>query len=253
MSDTTTVAFITGANRGLGLETARILGKQGITVILGARELEKGKASAEKLRGEGVKSVEAVRFDVNRPADHKEIHDYIAKKYGKLDILINNAGVLDEGVKRAGAGKPFNSTSLVSQENLRKTFDTNFFQPIALTQTLLPLIKKSPAGRIVNLSSVLGSLTLHADPKSPIYDMKTFAYDASKTALNAFTVHLAQELQGTPIKVNSAHPGWVKTEMGGDEAPMELAEGGKTSAQLATLAADGPSGGFFHLGQPLPW
>jgi NAD(P)-dependent dehydrogenase (short-subunit alcohol dehydrogenase family) len=253
MSDATKVAFITGANRGLGFETARILGKQGITVILGARELEKGKAAAEKLRGEGVKAVEAVRFDVNKPADHKEIHDYIAKKYGKLDILINNAGVLDEGIKRAGAGKPFNSTSLVSQENLRKTFETNFFQLIALTQTLLPLIKKSPAGRIVNLSSVLGSLTLHADPKSPIYDKKTFAYDASKTALNAFTVHLAQELQGTPIKVNSAHPGWVKTEMGGAEAPMELAEGGKTSAQLATLAADGPSGGFFHLGQPLPW
>ena len=253
MSDATKVAFITGANRGLGFETARILGKQGITVILGARELEKGKAAAEKLRGEGVKAVEAVRFDVNKPADHKEIHDYIAKKYGRLDILINNAGVLDEGIKRAGAGKPFNSTSLVSQENLRKTFETNFFQLIALTQTLLPLIKKSPAGRIVNLSSVLGSLTLHADPKSPIYDKKTFAYDASKTALNAFTVHLAQELQGTPIKVNSAHPGWVKTEMGGAEAPMELAEGGKTSAQLATLAADGPSGGFFHLGQPLPW
>lgn len=254
MSDTTKVAFITGANRGLGLETARILGKQGVTVILGARELEKGKAAAEKLRGEGVKSVEAVRFDVNKPADHQEIHDYIAKKYGKLDILINNAGVLDEGIKRAGgAGSSFNSTSRISQEYLRKTFETNFFQLIALTQTLLPLIKKSPAGRIVNLSSILGSLTMHADPKSPIYDKKTFAYDASKTALNAFTVHLAQELRDTPIKVNSAHPGWVKTEMGGAEAPMELAEGGKTSAQLATLAADGPSGGFFHLGQPLPW
>ena len=254
MSDTAKVAFITGANRGLGLETARILGKQGVTVILGAREMEKGKAAAEKLRSEGVKSVEAVRFDVNKPADHQEIQDYIAKKYGKLDILINNAGVLDEGIKRTGgAGSSFNSTSRISQEYLRKTFETNFFQLIALTQTLLPLIKKSPAGRIVNLSSILGSLTMHADPKSPIYDKKTFAYDASKTALNAFTVHLAQELRDTPIKVNSAHPGWVKTEMGGAEAPMELAEGGKTSAQLATLAADGPSGGFFHLGQPLPW
>jgi NAD(P)-dependent dehydrogenase (short-subunit alcohol dehydrogenase family) len=253
MSDATKVAFITGANRGLGFETARILGKQGVTVIVGARELEKGKAAADKLRGEGAKSVEAVRFDVNKAADHKEIYDYIAKKFGKLDILINNAGVLDEGGKRPPAGAPFNSTSFVSQENLRRTFETNFFQVVALTQTLLPLIKKAPAGRIVNLSSILGSLTLHADPKSPIYDKKGFAYDASKTALNAFTVHLAQELHNTPIKVNSAHPGWVKTEMGGDEAPMELAEGGKTSAQLATLAADGPSGGFFHLGQPLPW
>jgi NAD(P)-dependent dehydrogenase (short-subunit alcohol dehydrogenase family) len=253
MSDATKVAFITGANRGLGLETARILGKQGITVILGARELANGKAAAEKLRSEGTKSVEAVRFDVNKPADHKEIYDYIAKKYGRLDILINNAGVLDEGTKRPEASSPFNSTSIVSQESLRKTFDTNFFQPIALTQTLLPLIKKSPAGRIVNLSSILGSLTLHADPKSPIYDKKTFAYDSSKTAINAFTIHLAQELRDTNIKVNSAHPGWVKTDMGGPEAPMELAEGGKTSAQLATLSADGPSGGFFHLGQSLPW
>jgi NAD(P)-dependent dehydrogenase (short-subunit alcohol dehydrogenase family) len=253
MSEATKVAFITGANRGLGLETARILGKQGITVILGSRELAKGQAAAETLRKEGAKSVEAVRFDVNKPADHKDIYNYIEKKYGKLDILINNAGVMDEGAKRPGVGSPFNSTSFVSAEILRKTFDTNFFEPIALTQTLLPLIRKSPAGRIVNLSSILGSLTLHADPKSPIYDKKTFAYDASKTALNAFTVHLAQELRDTPIKVNSAHPGWVKTDMGGAEAPLELAEGGKTSAQLATLGADGPTGGFFHLGQALPW
>ena len=253
MSEATKVAFITGANRGLGLETARILGKQGITVILGSRELDKGQAAAETLRKEGAKAVEAVRFDVNKPADHKEIYNYIEKKYGKLDILINNAGVMDEGAKRPGVGSPFNSTSFVSAEKLRNTFDTNFFEPIALTQTLLPLIRKSPAGRIVNLSSILGSLTLHADPKSPIYDKKTFAYDASKTALNAFTVHLAQELRDTPIKVNSAHPGWVKTDMGGAEAPLELAEGGKTSAQLATLGADGPTGGFFHLGQALPW
>ena len=119
--------------------------------------------------------------------------------------------------------------------------------------TLLPLIRKAPSGRIVNLSSILGSLTLHSDPSSDIYDKKSFAYDASKTALNAFTVHLAQALRGTPIKVNSAHPGWVKTDMGGSAAPMEVSEGGKTSVQLATLPDDGPTGGYFHLGQPLPW
>ena len=253
MTDTTRVAFITGANRGLGLETARILGKQGITVVLGSRDLAKGQAAAEELRKEGAKSVEAVRFDVDKTADHKEIYDYLQRKYGKLDILINNAGILDEGVERSNGGLAVNSTSSVRQENLRKTFETNFFQPIALTQTLLPLIKKSPAGRIVNLSSILGSLTLHADPKSPIYEMKTFAYDASKAAINAFTIHLAQELRGTRIKVNSAHPGWVKTAMGGPQAPLEVSEGGKTSAQLAMLPDDGPSGGFFHLGQPVPW
>ncbi len=253
MTDATKVAFITGGNRGLGLETARILGKQGITVVLGSRDLQKGKAAAEELRKEGAKAVEAVRFDVNKPADHKEIYNYLERTYGKLDILINNAGVLDEGLDRPVGGAGFNSTSRVSQEKLRQTFETNFFQPIALTQTLLPLIKKSPAGRIVNLSSVLGSLTEHADAKSRIYDRKTFAYDASKTAINAFTVHLAQELRDTKIKVNSAHPGWVKTAMGGPQAPLEPAEGGKTSAQLATLPDDGPSGGFFHLGQPVPW
>ncbi len=254
MSDAAKVAFITGGNRGLGLETARILGKQGITVILGSRDLKKGQEAAEKLRGEGVKSVEAVRFDVTKTADHKEVYDYIAKKYGKLDILINNAGMFDEGAARpADPTTPYNTTTSVGQDNLRKTFETNFFQPIDLTVTLLPLIRKAPAGRIVNLSSVLGSLTLHSDPKSPIYAKKGFAYDASKTALNAFTVHLAQELRDTPIKVNSAHPGWVKTEMGGTAAPMELSEGGKTSAQLATLGPDGPTGGFFHLGEALPW
>jgi NAD(P)-dependent dehydrogenase (short-subunit alcohol dehydrogenase family) len=105
----------------------------------------------------------------------------------------------------------------------------------------------------VNLSSILGSLTLQADPNSPIYHAKSFAYDASKTAVNAFTVHLAYDLRGTKIKVNSAHPGWVKTDMGGPEAPMELSEGAKTSAALATLAEDGPTGGYFHLGQTLPW
>jgi NAD(P)-dependent dehydrogenase (short-subunit alcohol dehydrogenase family) len=124
---------------------------------------------------------------------------------------------------------------------------------VALTEKLLPLVRKSPAGRIVNLSSILGSLTLQADPKSPIYNAKSFAYDASKTALNAFTVHLAYDLRDTKIKVNSAHPGWVKTDMGGPEAPMELSEGAKTGATLATLPEDGPTSGFFHLGQALPW
>src|SRR6185437_8120750 len=118
---------------------------------------------------------------------------------------------------------------------------------------LLPLLKKAPAARIVNLSSIQVSLAIHSDPKSPIYGLKPFGYNSSKTALNSFTVHLAHALRDTPIKVNSAHPGWVKTDMGGESAPMELSEGGKTSIQLATLPDDGPTGGYFHLGRPLPW
>ncbi len=240
------IAFITGGNRGIGLETARQLAQTGIKVVIGSRNPEAGKAAAEKLQAEGL-DVEVIRFDITKSADYKEAYDYFDKKYGKLDILINNAGVSKETF-----GAP-NNASTVSPSILRETFDTNFFGTIELTQTLLPLVKKAPEGRIVNLSSILGSLALHADPKSPIYNFNVLAYDASKTALNAFTVHLAHELSGTKIKVNSAHPGWVKTEMGTAAAPMEIPDGAKTSVQLATLAADGPTGGYFHMGDPLPW
>jgi NAD(P)-dependent dehydrogenase (short-subunit alcohol dehydrogenase family) len=240
------VAFVTGGNRGIGLETARQLGKQGVKVVIGSRDLEKGKAAAEKLRADGA-DVEAIRFDITKPADYREAYNYFDKNFGRLDILINNAGISKETV-----GGPNNASS-ASRELLRETFDTNFFGTVELTQTLLPLIRKAPEGRIVNLSSSLGSLTLHSDPKSPIYPAKVLAYNASKTALNAFTVHLAHELRDTKIKVNSAHPGWVKTEMGTDAAPMEIPDGAKTSVQLALLSANGPTGGYFHMGEALPW
>jgi NAD(P)-dependent dehydrogenase (short-subunit alcohol dehydrogenase family) len=241
------VAFITGGNRGIGFETARQLAQTGVEVVIGARNPEQGKVAAEKLKAEGL-HVEAIRFDITKSADYKEAYDYFDKKYGKLDILINNAGVWTEGK----IGSP-NNASTVTQATLREIFDTNFFGTIELTQILLPLIKKAPEGRIVNLSSILASLTLHADPNSPIYGAKALAYDASKAALNAFTVHLAAELRDTNVKVNSAHPGWVKTDMGTDAAPMEIPDGAKTSVQLATLAADGPTGGYFHMGEALPW
>jgi NAD(P)-dependent dehydrogenase (short-subunit alcohol dehydrogenase family) len=244
------VAFITGANKGIGLETARGLGGLGLAVVVGSRDERKGRAAADQLRSEAIASVEAVRFDATRPQDHQEVARHLQERYGKLDVLVNNAGVqLDE----ADFSSSFNTTSTVTPEVLRRTFETNFFAVVALTQALLPLIRKAPAGRIVNLSSILGSLTIHSDPSSGIYDKKAFAYDASKTALNAFTVHLAQELRGTKIKVNSAHPGWVRTDMGGPAAPLDLPEGARTSVQLATLPDDGPTGGYFHLGEPLPW
>jgi NAD(P)-dependent dehydrogenase (short-subunit alcohol dehydrogenase family) len=148
---------------------------------------------------------------------------------------------------------PEHSTAEVSMDLLRRLFETNFFGTVALTTTLLPLIRRSPAGRIVNVSSHLGSLTLSSDSRSGIYHAKSFAYGASKTALNAFTIHLAYDLRKTNIKVNSAHPGWVKTAMGGPDATMELSEGAKTAVALATLPDDGPSGGFFHMGKPVPW
>lgn len=243
------IAFITGGNRGLGFQTALDLKSPEIKVVIGARDAKQGEEALARLREAGV-DADLLIFDVTRTADHQAAYDYFASKFGRLDILVNNAGIAAGGFPPVGAE---HSAGELPAELLHKVFETNFFAPVALTQKLLPLLRKSPAARIVNLSSILASLALHADPKSPIYEAKSFAYDASKTALNAFTIHLAYELRDTSIKVNSAHPGWVKTDMGGDSAPMEVSEGGKTSAALATLPDDGPTGGFFHLGQPLPW
>lgn len=246
------IAFITGGNRGLGFQTALDLGQnkqEKIKVVIGSRDKSQGEQALAKLRAAGV-DADLLQFDITKAADYQAAYDYFNSKYGRLDILVNNAGIA--GGKFPGEG-PEHRAADVPLDLLHKVFETNFFAQVALTERLLPLIKKSPAGRIVNLSSILGSLNLHADPKSPIYNAKSFAYDASKTALNAFTVHLAYELRNTNIKVNSAHPGWVKTDMGGSSAPMDISDGGKTSAQLATLPADGPSGGYFHMGKPLPW
>jgi NAD(P)-dependent dehydrogenase (short-subunit alcohol dehydrogenase family) len=245
MANTGKVALITGANKGLGFEMARQLGKAGVTVVMAARDAQKGESAAEKLRAEGM-DVRFLKLDVTNKADHAAAAAFLEKNFGRLDILINNAGIAAEGF---GVGK----ASTTSEDVIRRTFETNFFAPIFLTQALLPLIRKSEAGRIVNMSSILGSQTLHADPASPIYEAKSLSYDASKAALNSFTIHLAHELKDTKIKVNSAHPGWVKTDMGTDAAPMEIPEGGKTGVELALLGANGPNGGYFHLGKPLPW
>ena len=243
----TQVAFITGGNRGIGLETARELGQRGIKVVIGARDLESGKRAVAQLREAGL-AADAIPYDATDPEADSAAYSYFEREYGRLDILVNNAGVLLED-----GGPLVTNASTVSAATLRETFDVNFFAVVRLTQALLPLLRKSPAGRIVNLSSVLGSLTVHSAPNSPIAPAKAFAYNASKTALNAFTVHLAAELVGTPIKVNSAHPGWVKTPLGGPHAQMELSDSAKTSVRLATLPADGPSGAFFHVEDPLPW
>jgi NAD(P)-dependent dehydrogenase (short-subunit alcohol dehydrogenase family) len=189
--------------------------------------------------------VEALTLDVTEAASIGAAVKEIEKKFGRLDILVNNAGVaVHDGSKK------------VSEQALdvwRRTFDTNLFALIAVTQAFLPLLKKAPAGRIVNLSSILASLALHSDPASPIYDFKMPAYNVSKTAVNAWTVQLAYELRDTKIKVNAAHPGWVKTEMGGPAAPMEIADGAKTSVALALIDARGPNGAYVHLGETLPW
>ncbi|MGD0796792.1 MAG: SDR family oxidoreductase [Acidobacteriaceae bacterium] len=239
------VALITGANKGIGLETARQLGKLGVTVLVGSRDLGRGQEAAEILRGAGV-DARALQLDVTSEADRAAVAELIEREFGRLDILINNAAVnLDQG-----AGY---ETSTTPVKTIRDTFETNFLAVVELTQMLLPLLRKSAAGRIVNVSSAQGSLGLLAPKDSPIYATKTFSYDASKSALNSFTLHLAHELRGTKIKVNSVHPGWVKTDMGGQQAPLELVDGARTSVRLATLGDDGPTGGYFHMDLALAW
>lgn len=238
------IALITGANKGIGLETARQLGQQGITVLVGARDEAKGKQAAEELCKAGL-DAHGIVIDVNNADSIQRAAARIERDYGRLDILVNNAGVMIDDHKK----KP----SEQSLEVWRKTFETNLFGLIATTQALLPLLRKSAAGRIVNLSSILGSVTLHATPGSPVYDSKLPAYDVSKSAVNAWTVHLAYELKDTTIKVNAAHPGWVKTELGGEGATMDIPDGAKTSVALATIGADGPNGAYMHMGETLPW
>lgn len=236
------VALISGANKGIGLETARQLGKLGYAVIVGSRDLARGEAAAEELRGDGV-DARAMKLDVVAAEDIRAAAAWVEAEFGVLDVLVNNAGRMVEAMGG-------NTTLDVSEEDLRDTFDTNFFAVIELTNSMLPLLRKSEAGRIVNVSSILGSLTMHA---KDALGMMPLAYDASKTALNAYTVHLAHALKETKIKVNSAHPGWVKTEMGTDAAPMSVVDGAKTEVALATLAEDGGTGGFVHMGDTLPW
>ena len=240
------VAFISGANRGIGFETAKKLAETGVQVILGSRDLNKGKEAVEKLNALGIE-VDLTQYDAFDLEAPQKVFDYISEKYKRLDILINNAGVLLTGDLFV------TNSSTVSDKDIKDTFQTNLFSVISLTQKLLPLIKKSDAGRIVNVSTILSSLTLHSAKDSPISPAKEFAYNASKTALNAFTIHLANELKDTNIKVNSGHPGWVKTELGGPKAPIEVKDSYKTSLRLATLNDDGPSGGLFHEDEEIPW
>ncbi|MES2709470.1 MAG: SDR family oxidoreductase [Verrucomicrobiota bacterium] len=238
------LALITGANKGIGLETARQLASQGVRVLLGARDAARGQEAADLLKAEGL-PVSFLQIDVTDSASIQAAAEKVAAEHPHLDILVNNAGVLLETRGQAPSELPLSLW--------RETFNTNVFGLVEVTAAFLPLLKRSPAARIVNLSSILGSITNHADPESPIYQSKLAAYSSSKAAVNAWTVQLAYELRETPHKVNSVHPGWVQTDMGGEEAPMAIPDGAKTSVRLALLESDGPNGGFFHMDDTLPW
>jgi len=244
MSANKKTVLITGANKGLGFETARQLGEKGYTILVGARDESKGSEAVEKLKGEGF-DADFVKIDATDAETIKLAAQTVGEKYGKLDVLVNNAGIVVEDMN----GKP----SETSSETLRKTFDTNFFGVIDITQAFLPLIKKSENGRIVNVSSGLGSLTLHGDPNWEFYQVKPLAYNSSKTALNAFTVILAHELKDTNIKVNSADPGYTATDLNGNNGTKTVAEGASIITDLATLDENGATGSYFDDQGVLPW
>jgi NAD(P)-dependent dehydrogenase (short-subunit alcohol dehydrogenase family) len=233
-----TVALITGANKGLGLEVARQLGKQGLVVVLGARDEAKGAAATAELRKQNI-DAHVVKLDVCNKDDVAQLPAFFKDKFGRLDVLVNNAGVAEWRADDV--------------DSFRRTFETNVFGVVAVTYALLPLLQASPAGRIVNHSSVLGSLTSLQKKPDMFGSFVMPAYTASKAALNGFTVALAHKTRGTALKVNSAHPGWVQTDLGGEKAPMKVVDGARTAVTLATLPVDGPTGQFFHLGDPLPW
>ena len=240
------IALVTGANKGLGFETSRALAKNGIKVLLGSRNLERGEKAVEALKKEGL-DVELLHIDVSNADSIKNAVTEIKSKYEKLDILVNNAGMIHKDEDWQA-----NTTKEVSVTILKDTFETNFFGLVDLTQQLLPLIKKSENGNIVNVSSILGSLNAGNDSKSDYYNVKPFAYNSSKAALNSFTIHLAAVLKDDNIKVNSAHPGWVKTDLGSQYAPLTVEEGAKTIVDLALENSDETSK-FIHLGEEIPW
>jgi NAD(P)-dependent dehydrogenase (short-subunit alcohol dehydrogenase family) len=239
------IALITGANKGIGFETARQLALDyKFTVLIGSRDAARGQEAAEKIIAAGGKAI-AIELNVTSTGSIARAAEQVERRFGKLDVLVNNAAVMFHDQERQATG--------MDAKALRATFDANFFGVIAVTDAMIGLIKKSDSGRIVNLTSVLGSLAEHADPNSTIYNHKLLAYDTSKAALNMYTNHLAFELRQTKIKVNAAHPGWVKTDMGGAGAELELGEGAKTSVWLATLPDSGPTGGYYHMMTHMRW
>jgi NAD(P)-dependent dehydrogenase (short-subunit alcohol dehydrogenase family) len=237
------VALVTGGNRGIGFEIVKKLAAQGMTVLIGARSRDEGVKAQQQLEHDKL-DVQFTPLDVTDALSIQSAIGRIKDNFRRLDVLVNNAGIMVD------------SNTGISELNLtifQNTLETNAFGPLLLSQACLPLMKTNDYGRIVNMSSTLGSLTDIASPDSQHAEIQSPAYRLSKAILNGITVLLASELRGTNILVNSACPGWVRTDMGGDQAPLSPEQGADTPVWLATLPDDGPSGGFFRERQPIPW
>ncbi|MGO8790505.1 MAG: SDR family oxidoreductase [Terriglobia bacterium] len=237
------IALITGANKGIGFEVARQIGRTGVTVLVGARKPDAGKQAAATLAAEGI-TARFLPLDVTDHASIAAAAATIGTDFGRLDILVNNAGINDPGDGRA------HTAQLGAVERVLRT---NFLGPLAVTQAMLPLLRKAPSGRIVNVSSGLGSLTKNADPNHPYAATKLIGYSASKVALNMFTVQLAYELRDTAIKVNSADPGYTATDLNGHLGTQTIPEGAAEAIRLALLPDDGPTGTVSDRNGIVPW
>ncbi len=232
------VAVVTGANRGLGLETCRGLGSRGYAVVLTARRPSEGEGAAKALRADGL-DVRFRALDVTDEVSIVELAAFVRETFGGLDVLVNNAGIFPDPYPEGGRGGVFDA----DPDAVRRALETNTLGPLRLCQALIPLM--GAKGRVVNVSSGMGQLS----------DMNGCCpgYRLSKTALNAVTRIFADELRDTGVKVNSVCPGWVRTDMGGTEATLSVAEGVEGILWAATLPDDGPSGGFFRHGERIPW
>jgi NAD(P)-dependent dehydrogenase (short-subunit alcohol dehydrogenase family) len=237
------VALVTGANRGIGFAIAQKLANLEITVILGARDEEKGAQARLQLAGKD-SAVHDMLIDVTDATSIQASVGRIRDQFGRLDVLVNNAGIQIDGDT---------SVLALAKGTLYSTLETNALGPLLLSQACIPLMHANRYGRIVNVSSTLGSLSDISDPESEHSSVSAPAYRMSKTLLNAMTALLANALRGSNILVNSVCPGWVRTDLGGPRAPLSPDEAADTPVWLATLPEDGPTGGFFRNRQPIPW
>ncbi|MBZ4035101.1 SDR family oxidoreductase [Flavobacterium sp. 17A] len=228
--------LITGANRSIGLETTKQLSEKGLFVYLGSRDLAKGEEVVKELNEKGFQNIKAIQIDVTNDESVLAAKNSIEKEQGKLDILINNAGIL---------GDIPQDPSSTSVPNIQHVFDTNFFGVIRVTQAFLDLLKKSDSPRIGNITSGLGSLTLHSDPSWKYYGINAVSYISSKAALNAFTVTLAKELKDLPFKVNSIDPGYTATDFNHHNGPGSVESAASFIIKHTLLDEDGPTGKFY--------
>ena len=230
----TTTALITGANKGIGFATAQLLSARGITALLAARDAERGQQAERTLHSEGARAARYLPLDVTDEKSAAQAAAWIEAEFGRLDILVNNAGI----ARGDGAGLP-SQTTLAT---LRAVYETNVFGVVAVTNAMLPLLRRAPAARIVNVSSEVGSITSMTDPDGPMAAMASVPYPSSKTALNMVTAMYAKELRDTPIKVNAANPGYCATDLNGKSGFRTPEQGAEISVHLATLPEDGPTG-----------